>query len=366
MPSFQKPLTFFTALCLGSSLTLTVSAQSVPDLKNEVVAALGSGNADKAFDLADTLYKTSKKAKNSSDAGYAAYVKAQIYDMKNKSLDAAKAYEQCGKEYKIASSAAQSLNCRYQSGMAYVSAGKSSTAIDVLKDAVKELEKIGQEKSALAANSYLVLSKISLPSKITNNHNATAKRKSAIAYADKAVTALKATGQDGTETHLSAMFLKAVAFEDLEDYEPARDVYKNILTLAEDNADISGAFIKKVETRYSIAKSRTMKKEDRGFITVRNTSGGDVDLKIKKKRKVRTPRINNNQMVDGASVKARITIDDDGKVIDIHVLESVPHEDFGKAFVEAVETWKFMPPKGVSGSNIEPFMYNMTFSVIRR
>lgn len=355
-----------TSLCIMSSFSLTVSAQTSPDLKIEIISALELGETENALALAETLYNTSKKAKNYTQAGYAAFAKAQIYDMKNMPLEAAQSYKQCGSEYGKAKSDAQSLQCQYQSGLAYISAGRTATARDVLKDAAEGLEQIGQGKSALAANSYLALSKTSLPGKIADNPSVNGKRKATIEYADKAIIALKTSGLDNTQKHLSALYLKAIALEDLQDFEAASAVYKKTLNLAGDISDTPDAFINKVETRYNITKSQIMSKKDRKHISVLDASGAKVELKIKEKRGVKIPRLNKNQIVDGASVGARLTLGENGSVTNIEILESIPHEDYGKAFEKAVITWKFIPPEGVSGLDIPPFNYGMTFSVKRR
>jgi TonB family protein len=345
---------------------MTVTAQTPADLKNQLLLKLENGQNDEALLLTEALYETSIKVNDRSQSGYAAYAKAQIYSLQNLTLEAAKAYEQCGKEYAKAGSAAQSLQCQYQSGLAFSDAGKDASAVDVLESAAKELEKIGQAKSALAANTYATLAKVMLPSKLESRQGAKNKRLATIEYAEKAMRALEATGQDNTLLYTSMSFQKGVAYEHMQDYEAAKSAYKNTLKLTKSRPDTPEDFQQFLETRYSIVNYQTKDKADRERLPAFDRAGNEIELEWKKKRRVQIPRIDNSSYVDGASATIRITLDAEGKVSDVIVLESAPNEKYGEALSKAAKKWAFTPPEGLSGLDVAPFEYGMTFSVRRR
>ena len=362
----KKFLPLYSALCFGMAIPTVTFAQSGDNLKNRVISNIENGNNDEALTLAEELYLISKKEKNNAEAGYAAYAKAQIYALKNQTLDAAKAYEQCGASYAKAGSAAQSLQCKYQSGLAYSDAGKKASAIDILEEAVKELEKIGQDKSALAANSYATLAKVMLPAKLEGQQAAKSKRLATIDYANKAMRALEATGQKNTLLHTSMAFQKGVADEDMENYEAAKSAYRDTLKLTKSRPDTPEDFQRFLETRYSIVSYETKDKTDRDHLPAYDRAGNKIELEWKKKRRVKIPRIDNSSYVDGASATVRLTLDVDGKVSNVEIIESAPNEKYGEALSKAAKKWAFTPPKGLSGLDVAPFEYGMTFSVRRR
>lgn len=354
-------------MSVSIAVATAVCAPSYSQSTNsDIMAALNAGKTDEALSLATALYDTSAKSKDEANAGYAAYAKAQIFDLKNMPLEAAEAYDDCADHYGKIGSAAQSLQCRYQSGLSFYAAGKTGTASDVLKSAAKELEKIGQDKSELAANVYLALAKSVLPSKLTRKQSATNKRKAVIEYVDKALLALDSVGQKQTQLYASGLFMKGIALEDSQKYEAAAAVYKETVDLAKTASDIPADFKKKAATRHAIAKSHLSENKESDSFFTKDIDGNEVELRMKKKRKIKVPRLSNNTMVDGATVKAKITLEDDGRVAKIDIMESRPSAEYGEAFVKAVKTWTFIPPEGVSGTDIPPFNYNMTFSVYRR
>lgn len=353
-------------LCLGATVPVATFAQTGGDLKSRVISNIENGNNDQALTLAEELYLTSKKEKNNAEAGYAAFAKAQIFSLKNQTLDAAKAYEQCGESYAKAGSAAQSLQCKYQSGLAYSDAGKNASAIDVLNDAVKELEKIGQDKSALAANSYATLAKVMLPSKLEDRQSARDKRLATIDYAEKAMQALEATGQSETLLYTSMSFQKGVAYEDMQEFEAAEAAYKATLDLTKTRPQTPEDFQRFLETRYSIVRYQTADKEERKTVSAYDRDGNEILLKWKKRRNVKIPKIDNQSYVDGASATVRLTLDANGKVSEVEIVKSAPSADYGEALAKAARKWVFTPPDGLSGLDVAPFDYGMTFSVRRR
>lgn len=366
MLSFKTSIPLLFAFCLGTMVPMTVTAQTPADLKTQLISKLENGQNDEALLLAEALYEASIKVNDRSQSGYAAYAKAQIYGLKNLTLEAAKAYEQCGKEYAKAGRAAQSLQCQYQSGLAFSDAGKDASAVDVLESAAKKLEKIGQAESALAANTYATLAKVKLPSKLESRQGAKNKRLATIEYAEKAMQALEATGQDNTLLYTSMSFQKGVAYEDMQDYEAAKSAYKNTLKLTKSRPDTPEDFQQFLETRYSIVNYQTKDKADRERLPAFDRAGNKIELEWKKKRRVQIPRIDNSSYVDGASATVRLTLDAEGKVSDVVVLESAPNEKYGEALSKAAKKWAFTPPEGLSGLDVAPFEYGMTFSVRRR
>lgn len=366
MLSFKRSMPPVLAFCMSATIPMMALAQTGADLKTQLLSKLESGQNDEALALAETLYETSKKANDRSQSGYAAYAKAQIFAMKNQTLDAAKAYEQCGEEYAKAGSAAQSLQCQYQSGLAFSDAGKDASAIEVLESAAKELEKIDQDKSALAANTYATLAKVMLPSKLESRQAAKNKRLATIEYAEKAMRALEVTGQDNTLLYTSMSFQKGVAYEDMQDYEAAKSAYRDTLKLTKSRPDTPEDFQQFLETRYSIVNYQTKDKADRERLPAYDRAGNKIELEWKRKRRVQIPRVDNSSYVDGASATVRLTLDAEGKVSDVVVLDSAPNEIYGEALSKAAKKWAFSPPEGLSGLDVAPFEYGMTFSVSRR
>lgn len=349
--------------CLTLSFAPLAYAQSS---QSDMTAAIERGDHDTALKIATSLYDSSMENKDHTGAGHAAYAKAQIFGLKNMPEKSAKAYKSCAEHYGKNQNAAQSLQCRYQSGLTYYTMGKLGTSRDILKQAAKELESIGQENSGLAAKVYLTLSKATLPGKFDHSKKAANSRLETVKYVEKGLIALKATGQNKTHLYSSALFLKGLTLEDAEKFSEATQNYKMAMDLSKIIPSTPEEFTKKVSTRYSIAKSYGKKGKTDKTIKTKDIHGNKVELKIKQKRNIQIPKINKNQLYDGAHVNALITLSDDGSVKNIDILESTPDAKYGESFTKSVKKWEFIPPEGVSGEDIVPFEYRITFSVKRR
>jgi TonB family protein len=342
-------------------------AQNQTELSSKMRAALEQGDMDAALLSADALYALTVEQNDLAAAGSTAFARAKILASLNRHVDAGDAYKDCADHYAAQNAMGQSLNCKYEAAYSYLDGGKKGTALNELRDNLKELEKIGQGQSGLAVKVYILLAREVLPSKIEDRVDSQADRKRSVGYADKALSALDKMGKTESELYASALFMKGVALEDAKKYEEAVPVYENAIKIYKKLPNRDEAFLGNALTRLSIAKNGEDRiKRPGNSVTVTDKAGNDVLLTIRKKKKIRTPRVDRKKMVDGARVRALITLNDDGSVANIGILESMPEKDYGEAFTKAVSTWKFTAPEGVLLRDIPPFVYGLTFSVKRR
>jgi TonB family protein len=341
------------------------AAQNVDDMTERLQAALKQNDTALALKISNDLYDVSDENEDHQSAGFSAYVKAGLLEQESRHLEAAKAYDLCAKHYQKIESLAQSIQCQYKSALALLAGYKQGQAVDALKDTAKSLEKIGQDKSALAAQVYMTLSNEVLPVKTDHSRGANRNRLMAAEYARKSLLALKATGQDKSEDYVSASFMKALALEDAEEFEEAAESYIEAITLYKSLPNHSVDVLRNMQSRLSIAQFGVKGGSDDDTIDVDLLNGEEITLEIIKKKTVKIPRINKNQMVDGARVRARIHLSDNGKVDHIEILESMPSDEFGDAFKKAVKKWQFLPPEEFAGETIPPFEYSMVFYVKR-
>lgn len=359
----------FYALILALSLFLIPAlthAQNAPDLSQKMQNALQNNNTEAALEYADALYTLNKSMTDYSGAGQAAFSKGKILDYSRKSLLAGRAYDDCTRAYEKIEAAAQALQCQYLSAQSYISAGKSGTALERLEDTAKKLETLDQGKSHLAANVYLTLAREILPSKLRRLRGASSKRKDSIEYADLAMQGFEAAGQKKSLSYGTALYIKGNAQEDLEKYHEAKESYAAAINVFETLKDFPKSDLKNAKTRLSIVKKLADDENGDETLNVKDATGNKITLLIQKKHKVKFPRINRNQLVDGAQVRALITLKKEGTVDKIEIIESTPDPAFGKAFKKAVKKWEFLPEEGIPTNNIPPFEYGMVFFITRR
>lgn len=342
-------------------------AQNQAQLSEKMRASLELGDMEAALTSADALYALTVEQNDLAAAGSASFARAKILASINRHVDAGDAYRNCADHYASQNAMGQSLNCKYEAAYSYLDGGKKGTALNELRDNLKELERIGQEESGLAVKVYILLAREILPPKLEDRVDSQADRKRSVDYADKALSALDKMGKTESELYASALFIKGVALEDAKKYDEAVPVYENAIEIYKKLPNRDKAFLDNAITRLNIAKNgKDRIKRPGNSVTVADKAGNDVILTIKKKKKIRTPRVDRKKMVDGARVRALITLNEDGSVANIGILESTPEKDYGEAFTKAVSTWKFTAPAGVSLSDIPPFVYGLTFSVYRR
>lgn len=347
-------------------MTDFAAAQQPSDNVEALQTALRQNQTDLALELANRLYETSDDKDDHPTAGFSAYVIAGLLEQKDEFVEAAKAYDDCSEHYNLSNSQAQSIQCKYRSGLAYLSGYQRGRAIDAFKSAANSLEAIGQDRSALASQVYLTLSTEVLPPKLDRGRGANRLRLSAVEYADKSMSAMAATGQDHTENHALALYAKGMALEDSETFEGSAQAYADAISIYSALPEHSAEILRNMRTRHSIASFGANDDDERDTIDVLHNSGQTVTLEIDKTRHVRNPRLHGNQMVDGAQVRAIISLAADGTVDQIEIVESIPSDDFGDAFKDAVSKWVFSSPDGMSSADIPPFEYSMIFYVKRR
>lgn len=355
----------FSVFTLFFLLVQAASAQTGEALQAELQRALKQGDADVALSTANTLYEMSDANNDHKYASFAAYAKASILEQSKQHLDAAKAYEACSHHYAEMNSAAQSIQCEYKSGLAFLAGFKNGQAMDSLKSAAKRLEDIGQSKSGIASQVYLSLAEETLPAKLEDSRQARVKRKAAADYAQKSLIALAATGQAKSDNYASALFLKGLALEDSKEFEGAVQAYEAAVKLYTSMPDHSEEVLNNVKTRLSIAKFGLKGGKKADTIDVTDINGREVTLEFKKKKSVKFPRINKNQMVDGARASIEISLTEDGSVASVKILESTPSKEFGEALEKAAKKWVFITSEGETPKDIPPFEYSMVFWVNR-
>lgn len=340
-------------------------AQTAYDLTSKLQIALEENNPDLALEISKDLYEISNDNNDHQSAGFSAYVTAGILEKRSDPLAAAKAYDQCRRHYDKINSPAQAIQCQYKSALAFLVGHKKGKAIDALKSSAKNLEKINQDKSALASQVYLTLSNETLPAKTDRSRGAQSKRLEVAEYANRSLLALRATGQDESENYVSALFIKGLALEDAEKFDEAVESYSKAIILYQVLPNHSDEALRNIQSRLSIAKfgMEGGSEEDTVHVSLRN--GENITLKIKRTKPVKYPKINRNQMVDGARVRAKIQLSESGEVNHIEILESMPSKEFGDAFLKAVRKWEFSAPEGVKADEIPPFEYSMVFYVRR-
>lgn len=356
---------FFLVFTIFFVLTHGASAQTPNDLQVQLQQALKQGDADVALKTANTLYQLSDSNDDHKFASFAAYAKASVLEQQKEYIEAAQAYGDCSHHYAKINSAAQSIQCEYKSSLAFLAGYKSGQALEALKSAAKRLEDIGQEKSGIASQVYLTLAEETLPAKFEDNRSARVKRKAAAEYAQKSLISLEATGQANSEDYVSALFLKGLALEDSQEFEEAVQTYAAAVKLYSSMSDRSDEVLNNVKTRLSIAKSELKGGKNSKLIDVTDINGRKVSLVFSKKKNVKFPRVNKNQMVDGARASVEISLAEDGSVNSVKVLETTPSKEFGEALEKAAKKWVFVTSDGETPKDILPFTYNMVFWVKR-
>jgi len=346
-------------------LSYPALAQDLNELTSDLQLALQENDGDRVLETATKLYALSNERNNHLTAGFAAFAKANVLEIQKEPLNAAKAYKNCSEHYAAIKSDAQAIQCQYKSGLALLTANREGQAIDTLKSAAKKLEKIGQSKSGIAAQIYSTLANETLPSKLEGGRGANIKRLAAAEYADQALTALKATGESQSQSYAATLLTKGLALEDAEKFNDAVAAYDKAIELYKNLPNVSKDTLKNVKSRRSIASFGVEGKRKSLTLNVQGVDGRPITLKIKKRKDVKYPRVNKNQMVDGARVSAEIKLAKDGSVEHLRIIESTPNKDFGEAFEKAVRKWTFTAPEGVAPETIPPFEYNMVFYVKR-
>ena len=352
-----------TALvCAAALLTGNAAAESQESLRASLQEALTANDLDAALELSADLYDAALAETDASGAGAAAYSRAEILTAQESHDDSA-AYALCEDHYQSVSAAAQSLQCAFKAATALQSAGRPGTGLDKLQAVENELKAIGQERSGFAVGVYLALAEATLPSEFDREVGARSKRNRVIAYTEEAAT-LEAIGKADSHYFTSALLMKAEALDHLKDYEKSVTTYETFLELYEALPNHSNDVLQNAYERYNIARLET--KDDPNTLKVTGKNDEEIILTVQKKRKVRTPKLNGNQVIDGAYADALITLDADGGVETIEILASEPDPKYGEALRKGVKHWRFIPPEGVSGAVIPPFEYGMVFYVTRR
>lgn len=341
-------------------------ADEADDLFARLQSELSGNDLDSALQTARRLEDLRLEQGEYEDAGAAAFTIGHIHGTKGDRQDAALAYDDCAAHYRDAGALPQALQCAFRAGAAYAEAGRHATAMQRYTDTINTLESADQHRTGFAASVYLARAKAVLPSKLRRLKGATQKRKAAISDAESAILALDMSGLRQSEHYAAALMLKGTAFEDLREYEAAIPVYKSLLDLYEETPALSRAQIPYILSRLSVVQHEASGGDSAKSVTVALPDGKEIDLAINRRDRVQMPRLHKNQLVDVASVSARIKLAADGSVADIEVLDSFPAPEFGEAFEKGVRTWTFIPPDGVSASDIPPFPYGMTFYVKRR
>ena len=101
-------------------------------------------------------------------------------------------------------------------------------------------------------------------------------------------------------------------------------------------------------------------------LVVKTKSGDEISLQIDMGKSGRFPKLNKNQLVDGARASVEVTLNEDGTVAKASVVESYPAPVFGESLKDAILTWTFVLPDGVSGLDVAPFEHDRVFYVRRR
>lgn len=357
------------SLCLALLFGLITNAAVAQDLVQQTRAlqsALQNSDVPLAKSLAADLQAASLEAGDYEIAGYAAYVRGGIFDSENAFANAAEAYEACYEAYDAMGSAAQAIQCHYKSAQAYLSARQSGKAVSTFKKTANMLEDIGQEKSALASQVYLTLAEEVRPQKLERSPKARSQRRQAVTYATKAIAAMEGSGMTERAEFPAAYFLKGIALEDSQKFDEAIQAYEMAIELYEDSPNMSEEELRTLRSRLNIVRADAGQLSNDNEMDVRDANGDMITLTYKKKKSVKIPRVNGNQVVDGSRALAKITLGEGGKVKDIEILESTPTADFGEAFTKAAKHWVFTPPEGVDPTTIPPFNFSYVTYVRRR
>ena len=359
----------FSALTLTLIITfipMIAHAQDPESLALKMQGALKTNDNKAALEYAESLYTFHKSLDDYAGMGQAAFSKGKILDFIGESLIAGHAYDDCTQSYEKIQSDAQALQCQYLSAQAYSVAGKSATALDRLEDSVQKLESFDQGKSQLAANVYLSLANEVLPSKLKRLRGASSRRKDSVEYADLALQAFEANQQTQSIPYGTTLYIKGNALEDLEKYDQAKESYAAAINVFKNQNNFPESDLENAMIRLSIVSKLAEGDDGNETINVQDSGGNEILLVIDKKHKVQFPRVNRNQIVDGAKVRALITLKKEGAVDKIEIIQSSPDPAFGKAFKKAVKKWEFLPRKDISTNDIPPFEYGMVFFVTRR
>ncbi len=350
----------------GLPLLLQAAADeaSIPDLQSSFDAAVQSGDVETIRQQGEVLFeRTNRLPPHQQLAGRVAYVLAEVSRLSGDTHNSPPWFDKCASNYGQVSAYAQQVDCLYRASIAYKAIGRYGTWRSRLQSAESVLEQAGATGTAVAANIFSELSESYRPNQFEVGAQATENRRRALKYASKARAALVASGD--TQSFMFAMILagEAIAYEDLEEYQAAYDSLEQAIRLCADMPEAAG-LIDDLQRRFINLSIKTSKNSNPDRITVETLDGRRVELKIRKRARIRYPRTR-NVSADYGFVRVIVSLDDNGGVAIVDVAESQPSPEFGEAVRKAVAKWTFTPVDETLPANILPFEYSISFTLER-
>lgn len=317
--------------------------------------ALEAGDLEAAFEIAEKNLEATTTG--SEKQGIAAFQAARIGEAVNKPLKAGEYYDLCADVCKALGQMPQSSDCGYRAGMAYQAGGRPGKARSTLEKALNELAKSGNGESPAVVTISLALAETYVPNRFDRSAAAANSRRRAIRYAQKALSVLQQMGQENSILMAEAYLLEARMYDQLFEEKDAEKSYLKASEIFEDAGPDYKDRVEDIALRI-LAMNGADKDDSRLQVTL--DDGREVEFKIKKRRAIRHPR-STGFLSDGAKVKLEITLDDDGSVANVEILESVPDDSYGESAARAISTWKLIPTDGTDMSGIPPFLYEITY-----
>lgn len=157
-----------------------------------------------------------------------------------------------------------------------------------------------------------------------------------------------------------ALVLEGRMYDGLAEDEAAREAYMRAREIYFAAGDAYVSQVEDIDLRMRTLRAEAGRGKSKPF-TAKTLDGREVDLKIKKRRNVRFPRLEGNLMVEAAKVDVLVTLGPDGDVAKIDVLKSSPDAVFGEAVKKAMLTWRFTATDETPADEILPFTYGMVF-----
>lgn len=343
----------------GDPLPAFAESAAAASLRADRDRAIETGDYALAAARADALYEELRaSAGHATVTADAAYAAGRLLSVQRDYATAAERFKTCAAMYRSLEAGAQEIDSLYMAAEAVAKSGRKATAIGILKSAVNRLERRAQEDSPLAGRVFLKLAGLHRPPPLGDASAARKNYRRVENYARRAEAIFTEQGPGGEPGLALAVELLATAAEGLDDFEASATYFGEALAMQKRLNPNDEQTIEYLETRHYTMLGKSNQDPAKKTVSALTGDGREVELTVKKRPRVKYPL---NVPAKGLVVVS-IALGADGRPADLEIVTSTPTPEFGKAVVEALRTWTFVPPAGIEPGDIQPFRYSFSFS----
>ena len=343
------------------------TAQTVP-LEAEFKTHLDAKNTTRALEIAERLFAIASEAPaDHAASGRYARAVAQLNAIKARKAQAADWYLKCADGFERAQQNEQiRIECLWSAGTGYGDAYEYEKAKETFKRLIHSLEgKPSNETNGYISLSYVMLAQLHEPRMTAKKNVYRLKQKQYLNFAERAIQAVEAEGQTGAFVHALALYELAKAQELMKNKDLAASYYEEVVRISSAVGAEASALQTSAATRLAFVGGEPLKKKK--TVEVETVSGETITLKIISRKSVKLPKPKGTQAVnERAYARLQISLQADGKVDSVEVIQSGPDEYPGIALSESVKQWRFEGPESVALDELPPFELGYVFGVVRR